>query len=187
MRAIGTLNLNFGLINITFKVNSFLETNDLSLRQLCPKCKSPISYKRFCGTCQKEVEYSQLLSGFEISKDNIVVVDKKALSFECQTKIIAIVDIDSEYEFMPKKFYLLTPKDVEKPYFLLLNILTKTNKEIVIEFSLRKKIHLGIIKPVVVNGYRFLMLKTIIYSDSIRDISPLKECEIGEDELNLGL
>jgi hypothetical protein len=137
--------------------------------------------------CQEEVAYSQLLSGFEITKDNIIVIDKKALNLDYQTRIVAVVDLNSEFEFMPKKFYLLTPKDIDKPYFLLLNILTKTNKEIVIEFSLRKKLHLGIIKPIIVNGYKFLMLKQIIYSDSIKEISPLKELAVSEEELNLGL
>lgn len=187
MRAIGSITLNLGLISIPFKVNSFLESGDISLKQLCPSCKSPIAYKRFCSNCQEEVQYSQLLSGFEISKDNIVVVDKKALNQDYQTRIVAVVDLNSEFEFMPKKFYLLSPKDIDKPYFLLLNILIKTNKEIVIEFSLRKKLHLGIIKPIVINGFTFLMLKQILYADSIKEITPLRELALGEEELKLGL
>jgi len=187
MRSIGTITLSLGLISINLKVNSFLESGDISLKQLCPTCKSPIAYKRVCLNCQQEVQYSQLLSGFEITKDNIIVVDKKALNLDYQTRIVAIVDMNSEFEFMPKKFYLLTPKDIEKPYFLLLNILIRTSKEIVIEFSLRKKLHLGIIKPIIVSGYTFLMLKQILYSDSIKEISPMKELSVSEEELKLGL
>lgn len=187
IRAIGTLNLSFGLLNFSFKVNSFLDSGDISLKQLCPSCKSPIAYKRYCPNCQEEIPYNQLLSGFEITKDNIIVVDKKALNLDYQTRIVAIVNKDSEFEFMPKKFYLLTPKDIDKPYFLLLNILIKTNKEIVIEFSLRKKLHLGIIKPIVINGLNFLMLKQILYADSIKDIIPLKQVPISEEDMNLCL
>lgn len=187
MRAIGTITLNLGLISIPLKVCSFLDSGDISLKQLCPSCQNPISFKRYCNNCSTEVAYSQLLSGFEITKDNIVVVDKKALNLDYQTRIVAVVDKDSVPEFLPKKFYLLTPKDLEKPYFLLMSILIRTNKEMVIEFSLRKKLHLGVIKPTNINGINFLMLKQILYAENIKEITPLKEMTLQEEELKLGL
>jgi non-homologous end joining protein Ku len=82
---------------------------------------------------------------------------------------------------------MLTPqKEAVKQYFLLLKILTVENKSLVIEFVMRKKIHLGIIKPIVLNGMSFLLLKEILYSDKIKPIEPLKEEQITEEELKLG-
>jgi len=188
MRAIGSLNLKFGLVNIPLRVNSFLDYQGISFRQLCPYCKNPINYLRVCKNCKKEIPYNELLNGFQLSKNNIIIVDKEKINnLNLETRIVAIVDRDKEPEFLTEKCYLLTPDKVRKPYFLLREILIKLNKEIVVEFALRKQLHLGIIKPITINGITYLMLKQILYADKIKDIEPLKEEQIDEKELELGL
>lgn len=189
MRKIGSLNLQIGLISIPLGVNSFLDYQGISFKQLCPNCDVPVSYHRVCPKCNQEIEYHQLKNGFEISKDNIVVVDKTVFKTleSYPTTILGIIPTNSEFEFITEKCYMLTPqKEAVKQYFLLLKILTVENKSLVIEFVMRKKIHLGIIKPIVLNGMSFLLLKEILYSDKIKPIEPLKEEQITEEELKLG-
>ena len=189
MRKIGTLTISIGLVQIPMGINSFLDYQGISFKQLCPTCNSAVQYKRFCSKCGSEVDYHQLRSGFEISKDNIVVVDKEMFKNleSYPTKILAIIPTDTEYEFITEKCYLLTPiKENPKQYFLLLNLLLSENKSLVVEFVMRKKIHLAVVKVVEFDGVRFLMLKEVLYADKIKPIEQLQEEKPTEEELKLG-
>jgi DNA end-binding protein Ku len=187
--SIGTITIKIGLVNIPLSVVSFLNYQNISFKQLCPDCLQPIQQKRVCKNCGKEIPFSELKSGFRISKNNIVVIDKEALKQleNLETKILGIIPLNSEYEFITEKCYLLAPhKDMPKTYFLLLNILLNDNIELVIEYALRKKLNLGIIKPIKLFGKNYLMLKQILYSDKIKEIPIFKEEQILEDELKIG-
>jgi len=188
IRKIGTLYLRIGLVNIPLGINSFLDYQGLKFKQLCPTCNKPITYKRYCGNCKIDVSYSSLKSGLMITKDEIIVIDKDVFKdSSLETKILAIINSNSEYEFISEKFYLLTPDDkIRKPYFLLLNLLLNQKKSLVVEFMFRKKIHLGIIKPTMVKGVVFLMLKGILYADKIKEISLIEQEQLSEQEVNLG-
>jgi DNA end-binding protein Ku len=189
MRKIGSLNLTIGLVSIPLGINSFLDYKGISFKQLCPTCEKPISYVRRCVSCDNDVNFAELKNGFEISKDNITVIDKEVFkSLEnYPTKVLAIITTNSEFEFVPEKFYLLSPsKTAVKQYFLLLRVLISENKSLVVEFVMRKKIHLAIVKPISISGNNFLMLKEILYSDKIKSIEQVKEEELTEEELKLG-
>jgi DNA end-binding protein Ku len=189
MKKIGTITIKIGLINIPLSVVSFLDYQGVGFKQLCPTCENQITYKRVCLKCQKEISYNELKSGFKISKNNIVVVDKETLKQleNTETRILGIISLNSEFEFITEKCYLLAPhKDIPKPYFLLLNILLNDNIELVIEFVLRKKLNLGIIKPIKLFGRYYLMLKQILYSDKIKEIPIFEEEKVLEEELQMG-
>lgn len=192
MRKIGSISIKFGLINIPLAINSFIQENDISFRQLHKECLSPIQYKKVCSKCGKEVSKEDIVSGFKVGKDEYVVIDKEKLQFDnFETKIVSIIDKNSEPEFISTKFYLLTPvKTAEKQYFLLLKLLDTLEKEMVIEYSMRKKINLAIVKVVKVGNRKLLMLKNIVYANSIRlertDLANIpQEIEIGKEEFEL--
>ena len=184
MRAIDTITLRFGLVNIPLRVNSIISYKKFGFKQLCPNCHSKISHKLYCEKCQKEICYQDLEYGFEISKSNMVLVDREKFQFPKEAKIITFIKTNSEPEIIQEKCYLLTPKGIAKPYFLLLKLLRDCNKSIIVEYVLRKTLHLGIIKPVNINGYWYLLLKQIVYSDAIKEIEELKEEKITEEELS---
>jgi DNA end-binding protein Ku len=189
MRKIATLNLRVGLFNIPMGVNSFLDYQDISFKQLCPSCKSPINYKKFCGNCKVDVPHEKLLSGFQVGKNNILEVDKGVFeTIDRETRVVAVIPTNSEQEFLGTKYYILSPiSDVEKPYFLLKSILSKLDKELVILYALRQKLNLGVIKSVNIKGKEFLMLKQILYAERIKSIEEIAEKPIAEEELNLGM
>lgn len=186
---IGTLNLQVGLTSIPLGIYNFISKNELSFKQLCPKCLTPIQYKRVCPKCDKEIDFHDLKSGFQIGKNNIVVIDKEKLKMDTSTKVLAVIDRNSEPEYITSNFYLLLPiEKSEKQYFLLLDILLKKNKELIIEYGLRKKIHLAVLKPYNIAGFDYLTLKGVVYSDSIRQIPKLEKLvEISKEEMDLGL
>jgi DNA end-binding protein Ku len=187
MRSIGSINIRIGLVNIPLKICSFLNYQGINFKQLCPTCENPISYKRVCSNCNQEVDYSQIKSGFQISKDNIIVIDKESFKIRLETKVIAVIKTNSEYEFITEKCYLLMPDKLsKKQYFLLRKILSDESKSLVIEFTLRSKIHLAILKPILLNGVCYLMLKEILYADKIKEIESPTEEALTEEETELG-
>jgi DNA end-binding protein Ku len=188
MRKIGTLTISIGLVQIPMGINSFLDYQGISFKQLCPTCDGLVQYKRFCSKCNQEVEYHTLKSGFEIGND-IVVVEKEVFKTleSYPTKILAIIPTNSEYEFVTEKCYLLSPlKENPKQYFLLLNLLSSEGKSLVVEFVMRKKIHLAVVKVVEFDGVKFLMLKEVLYADKIKSVEPITEEKPTEEELKLG-
>lgn len=175
-------------MNIPLSVCSFLDYNNISFNQLCPSCKSQTKHKIVCPSCNKELSYNEVLSGFKISKGNYIIVDKEQFkNLEFETRILAVLNKDSEPEFITSKFYLLMPKEeMPKPYFLLRNLLIETNKELLVEFSYRKyQLNLGIIKPININGFTYLCLKQILYSDKIKEVEKLEEMALSKEEMEL--
>jgi non-homologous end joining protein Ku len=189
MRSIGTLNIHFGLMVISVSVNSFLDYQGITFKQLCPNCKSPISEVKVCKNCEQQLQHSQLLSGFQVSKDNIIIIDKEQLKPDLTPRIIAIINSGTAPDFLSHKHYLLTPKpNFEKQYWLLFNLLTNENKEIVIEYALKKRLYLGIVKPINLGENKlYLLLKQILYYDNIKDIPHTKPTQIAETEHTLAL
>src|SRR5437763_5106564 len=72
--------VSFGMVSIPIRLyNATASTAKVSFRQLCPDHHSPISYKRWCAEGDHEVQYSEILRGYEVGKDRYVIIDDKDL------------------------------------------------------------------------------------------------------------
>lgn len=199
MRKIATLNIPMGLWNIPLDVNSLIDYSGVGFKMLCPNCMTKINMIRKCLKCNREIAYSDLKWGYQLSKDKIIPINKQMLKSleKGNTKILMGYETDSKFssleEIIQSKVYLLTPnKDVPKPFFLLRDLLLKKKKSLLIQYVIRSKIHLGVIKVKTLTDrfgveHSFLLLKQIVYSDSIRPIKPFKKEVVTEEELKLGI
>ena len=78
-RAIWKENISFGLVNIPIQVFSAEQKEDYtSFNQLCEKGHK-IRYKKWCPVEEKEVQWSEIKKGYEITKNNHVVLDKEEI------------------------------------------------------------------------------------------------------------
>jgi DNA end-binding protein Ku len=186
MRAIGSLTLKFGLINIPMKVSSFLDYQGVGFRQICSTCKSAVNERKWCFKCNKSLTKDDLESGLQLSKNSIMPVDKSLIKVNTETRIVAITELNLENEFLTNKCYLLMPSDdLPTAYYLLDYLLHSIKKQIVVEYALRQKLELGIIKPILINGTPYLLLKKILYADAIKSIKPLEATQPSGEELEL--
>src|SRR5258706_11545 len=72
--------VSFGMVSIPIRLYNATESAaKVSFRQLCPDHKSPISYKRWCAEGEHEVQYGEILKGFEVGKDRYVIINDKDL------------------------------------------------------------------------------------------------------------
>jgi len=78
-RAIWKGSISFGLVNMPIQVFGATQKEDYtSFNQLCEKGHK-IKYKKWCPIEEREVSWDEIKKGYEVTKNNYVVVDKEDL------------------------------------------------------------------------------------------------------------
>jgi DNA end-binding protein Ku len=170
MRSIWTGAISFGLVNIPVKLYSAVQQQELDLDMLAKKDLSPIRYARINKSTGKEVDYKDIVKGFEYEKGQYVVVtdeDIKKASPE-KSKSIDILDFVKEEDidsmFFDKPYYLEPDKGAAKSYALLAKALSKAGKVGIARFMIRNRERIGALK--VVDG--MIVLNQLRYASEIR-------------------
>lgn len=184
MRSIWTGAISFGLVNIPVRLYSAVSTHDINFDMLEKDTLSPIRYARISKDSGKEVEYKNIVKGYEYRKGDYIIVsdsDFEKASPE-KYKAINIVSFVSESEidsvYFEKPYYLEPDKGAGKPYALLLKALQKSKKVAIAEFMLRNRERVGIIKA---SDGGALVLNQIRYYDEVRDP---KDLNLPNDKVN---
>ncbi len=179
--------VSFGMVSIPIRLYNATESSTkVSFRQLCPEHRSPISYKRWCAEGDHEVNYSEILRGYEIGKDRYVIIDDKDLD---NLPLVTSHSIDIA-EFVPTEdvepglyfdsAYYVEPEELgKKPYHLLRKALEATGRMAIAKIALRDKEHLAALHP---NG-KGLIMNTLHWPDEIRSTEGLKGLD-GEVKIN---
>jgi len=170
-RAIWSGAISFGLVTIPVKLYSATSSHKLDFHQLT-KDGERVRYQRVAEGSGKEVEYEDIVKGYEIDEGQYVVVTPEELAAVEPTKSRTIdiedfVDLDEIDPIAWDKTYYLAPaSDVgaERPYSLLLQAMRETNKVAIARFVMRSKQYLATIRPV----GDLLGLETMYFADEIR-------------------
>jgi len=193
MSAIWSGAISFGLVNIPVKLYSGTSAERaLDLDMLSKKDMAPIRYARISTASNKEVEWKDIVKGYEIEKGKYVVITdedfKKASPEKTNTiEILQFVDekeIDSIY--FEKPYYLVPDKGAAKPYMLLMKALEKAGKVAVATCVIRNREHIFSIKAL---GGEVLLLEQLRYADQINEIPDIKasSTKVTQQEINLAL
>lgn len=191
MRSIWRGAISFGLVHIPVRLYTATEDRDVRFRLLHGACGTPIRYRRFCETCDREVEHDELVSAFEYERGQFVVVseeEKEAIRLP-QTRVIAILDFVDLQQIDPiyfAKTYFLEPAEGGlKAYALLRRAMEETGRVAVAKVVLRSKESLASVR---VYG-RALALETMFFPDEIRSADALagiaEEPEFHQNELQM--
>lgn len=169
-RAIWSGVISFGLVSIPVKLYTATESKSLSFHQLHEKCKTRIKELRWCPQCDRQVEYDEIVKGFEYSKDNYVVVTKEDLEeLPLPSKnIINITAFVNAEEIDPLYFngsyYLEPEKLAQKPCSLFMHAMQEKGMVAIGTLTLRNKERLCSLR--VLGGN--LILEMLLYPDEIR-------------------
>ena len=191
MRPIWTGAIGFGLVNIPVKIYSATETSNLDLDMLDKKDHSHIKYQRVNETTGKEVEWGNIVKGYKMDNNYIVLDDKDfEVASAKKTKTIEISDFVKEDEissiYYETPYYLEPDKSGTRPYKLLLDALTKSKKVGVATFVMRNKEALAILRP----DKNVIVLNKIRFEQEIRDPNELtlpKNTEVKPAELKMAM
>jgi len=169
-RAIWKGTLTFGLVSIPVELFPAQESKAFSFSMLDKRDFSPVGYKRYNKASGKEVEWGDIVKGYEYEKNQYVVMTdedfrranvKASRTIEIAT-FIPTADISPEYFESP--YYLVPGKGSEKVYALLRETLLSTRRMAIAQFVIRSTQHLAAVGP----SGRALMLYTLRYSDELR-------------------
>src|ERR1700704_1560522 len=69
--------ITFGLLSIPVRLFSAARSERISLNQLHSVCNSRIKMPLFCPVCDRKVERSEIVKGYEYDKDQYVLFDEK--------------------------------------------------------------------------------------------------------------
>jgi DNA end-binding protein Ku len=201
-RAIWKGSISFGLVNIPIQVFSATQKEEYtSFNQLCDKGHK-IKYKKWCPVEEREVQWSEIKKGYEISKDTYVLLEKEDLEGVKlkTTNTIEVKEFIESKEFDPiyiEKNYYVGPdygkkkkKTTEtlgnKAYSLLVKILNDTNKIAIGKVVLKDREHV-----IALRAYqRGLVMHQLKYLDEIRPMDEIGLLDglqqVDSKELSLG-
>jgi DNA end-binding protein Ku len=190
--SLGSGTISFGLVSIPVRLYTAASPAGVSFNQLHGVCGSRIKQQTFCPTCNKTVERSELVRGYEFAKDQYVQIkddELKALEGE-SSKIIDIAEFVPLAEVDPiyfeKTYYLGPDKGGEKPYRLLADAMEKAGQVALAKYVMRGKESLVLIRP----AQGGLMLHTMYFADEVRNFDEVdkgQSAKIKDGELDLAL
>jgi DNA end-binding protein Ku len=193
-RAIWSGSISFGLVNVPIKLYSATEQKDIAFHQFAEGTDDRIRNKRVNERTGKEVEYKDIVKGYEVSKGKYVIVTPDELeSVEPgQTKTIDIEDFVALPDVDPiyfEKTYYIAPDRGEGPkraYALLREAMKKSDKIAVGRFVMRTKQYLVALRPI----DDVLALSTLYFADEIRDRKDLEvpgKLKIADREMDIAM
>lgn len=186
--------ISFGLVNIPIKLFSATEDKDIKLRNLHKECNTPVQYEKICPNCEKDIENSDIVKGYEYVKGKFVILsdeELKELKDEHEDKSVEIIDFVKLEEIDPIYFsrsYFMGPgENGSKAYGLLREALKKSGKIGIAEITIRSKQQMAIIR-VYKNS---LVMETIHYPDEVRNVGEVPgvpdNIDLNEKELDTAI
>ncbi|MFL5843991.1 MAG: Ku protein [Solirubrobacteraceae bacterium] len=191
-RSIWTGTISFGLVTVPVKMYSAVSRKSVRFHQLNKETGSRIAMKRTDASTGDEVDYADIVKGYELSADRYVVVEPDELEAldPAKTKTIDILDFVSLDEIDPifydHPYYLAPATGGAKPYKLLLEAMRETSKVGIAKVVIRQKENLVALRPM--DG-DVLGMATMIFADEIVDPKRIDDLpddlEVNERELDI--
>jgi DNA end-binding protein Ku len=175
-RGIWTGSISFGLLQIPITLYSAESRGEeLHFRLLDKRDHAPIRYERVSSATGKPVEWKDIVKGFEVEKDEFVIMDPEdfAKANVEKTQTIDIQDFVPRDQIDPAFFetpYFLVPqKRAAKAYTILREALDKKNAAAIGTFVLRTRERLVALLPV----GELLMLETLRFGHELKDVNDI--------------
>ena len=173
--------LSFGLVTIPVGLYTAVEDRSPSFNQLRASDHSRVSYKRVAKADGEEVDYDDIVKGYQYERDRYVVFDDEELAalrpkssrmIEIQ-QFVPLEQIDPIY--FDRAYYLTPDPSGIKAYALLAEAMADRNAVAICKITLRDKEHLATLR--LRDG--IFVLETMHWPDEIREFS-LEDAGIDE-------
>ncbi|HEY4607381.1 MAG TPA: Ku protein [Acidimicrobiia bacterium] len=170
-RAIWKGAINFGLVTIPVGLYTATDNKTPKFKQLRKTDHSPIRYKRVAEADGKEVEWEEIVKGYEFEKDRYVVfTDEELESVHTDGgKLVDVVQFVDESEIDPmfykSSYYLAPEKTGVKAYKILADALEAKRRVAVAKVSIREKQQLATLRTK--DGV--IVMETMYWPDELRE------------------
>jgi DNA end-binding protein Ku len=161
--------ISFGLISFPVRLFSAGRAEAVHFHMLHGKDLSRVKEVWYCAAENKPIERSEIVKGYEASKDEYVVVDdeelKKIAPATASTMDIVqfVRDSDVDPIYFEHSYYVGPGDDMTKPYALFLKALRETKHSAIAKVSMHGREHVVLIRTFEDD----LVLHTLFYSDEL--------------------
>lgn len=171
-RAIWSGSIGFGLVNVPVGLYSAAQDKTVHFNQFQEGTDARVRNKRVNEKTGKEVEYSEIVKGYDLGDGRHVIVTPDELEDvePGRSSTIEITDFVEAADIDPvfyRKSYYLAPStdDATRPYGLLLQAMDKAGRIGIATLVMRGKQYLAAIRP----HEKVLVLETMYFGDEVRD------------------
>jgi DNA end-binding protein Ku len=181
--------LTFGLISMPVRMFTAARGERISFNQLHKECHSRLKQPLFCPVCNRNVERSEIVKGYEYEKDQYVLFSEEELDKiePPSARVMEILEFVKLKEMDPLYFdasYHLNPEEAGlKAYQLLTHAMEESGYGAIAKLTMHQREHIVIIRP----GAKGMTLHTMFYSNEIRaaEAVPTDKVEVKEQEKKL--
>ena len=170
MRSIWKGAVSFGLVSIAVKLYSATEEKDIRFHQVHRDDGGRIKYKRVCSVDGEEVSYDDIAKGYDLGGGEMVILTDEdfaelPLTSSHAIEVLEFVPAEQVDPILYNKAYYLEPDgSATKPYVLLRDALTRTDRVAIVKVALRQREQLATLR--VRDGV--LVLNTMLWPDEVR-------------------
>jgi DNA end-binding protein Ku len=164
--------ITFGLISIPVRLYAAARSERISFNQIHEPCGSRIKQQIFCPTCERVVERSELVKGYEAEKNSYIIIEDeeiKKIAPESQ-ETMEILEFVKLEEIDPIYFdtsYYATPEEPgRRAYQLLLETMQKTGYAAIAKLAMHQREYTIVIRP----REEGLTLHSIHFANEVRAI-----------------
>jgi DNA end-binding protein Ku len=171
MRAMWSGAVSFGLVSVPVKAYSATTNHDVRFHQVHAADGGRIKYKRTCALDGQEVEYADIVKGYETEDGELITLTEEDLD---SLPVATGHEIDV-VEFVPanqidpllfdKSYYLEPEPKAAKPYALLREALVQTDRMAVVKVALRQRETLALLRV----RDKAIVLQTMLWPDEVRE------------------
>jgi DNA end-binding protein Ku len=171
MRAMWSGAVSFGLVSVPIKLYSATTNHDIRFHQVHAADGGRIKYKRTCSIDGEEVEYADIVKGYETDDGELITLDDTDLdSLPVATgheiDVVEFVPADQIDPLLFDKSYYLEPEaKAAKPYALLREALVQTDRMAVVKVALRQRETLALLRV----RDKAIVLQTMLWPDEVRE------------------
>jgi DNA end-binding protein Ku len=164
--------ISFGLLTIPIRMYTAARSERVQLHQIHKKCHTRLRQPLFCPECNRIVDRSEVVKGYEYAEGQYVVVDDEEIKkitpkSSRNMEILAFVkesQIDPIY--FDASYFAMPEKDNEKPYALLLKALEDTDRVGIAKVTMHQREYTVFIRP----RHNGLTIHTMYFANEIHEV-----------------
>ncbi|TMM38309.1 MAG: Ku protein [Actinobacteria bacterium] len=170
MRAMWKGTVSFGLVSIGVKLYAATEEKGIRFHQIHAKDGGRIRYRRTCMICGEEVGYDDIAKGYDLGGGEMVVLTDEdfadlPLPSSRAIEVLEFVPAGQIDPILYTRAYYLEPEGrAMKPYVLLREALTRTDRVAIVKVALRQREQLATLRV----RDQVLLLNTVLWPDEVR-------------------
>lgn len=179
--------VSFGLVSFPVRLFAAARSKAVQFHMLHKKDLSRVKEVFYCQAEDKPLRREDIVKGYEVSKDEYVVVDDAELA-RIAPKSAKVMDIlqfvqadELDPVYMDKSYHVLPDGDVLKPYVLLCAALEKRRQFGIAKLSMHNREYIVVLRP----AGEELMLHTMFFADEIQKVEVKATAKVSEKELKL--